>query len=134
MLSPGVVVHELPVTESILDIALRHAKQAGATRITDIHLVIGQLSSIVDESVRFYWNFVSKDTMAEGARLHFRRVAARMACLACGAEYQPDGLALACPACQSRRVRVVAGEEFQVEAIEVDFPDGENPEARGGGG
>ena len=55
-------MHELPVTESVLEIALRHAKGAGAERITNIYLVIGQLSSIVDDSIQFYWDIVSKDS------------------------------------------------------------------------
>jgi hydrogenase nickel incorporation protein HypA/HybF len=60
-------MHELPVTESLLEIALRHARKAGAERITRLNIVIGELSSIVDESIRFYWDIVSKDTMAEGS-------------------------------------------------------------------
>ena len=47
-------MHELPVTESILEIALRHAQEAGARRITDLYLIIGQLSTIVDDSIQFY--------------------------------------------------------------------------------
>jgi len=42
--SYGSTMHELPITESILEIAQRHGMQAGATRISDIFLVIGQLS------------------------------------------------------------------------------------------
>ena len=37
-------MHELTITESLLEIALRHAREAGATKITDLYLVIGQLS------------------------------------------------------------------------------------------
>ena len=47
-------MHELPVTESILEIALRHAQKADATRITDLHLVIGQLATLVDDSIFGY--------------------------------------------------------------------------------
>lgn len=111
-------MHELMVTENIRDIALRHAAQAGAARITDLFLVIGELSSIVDDSVQFYWEFVADGTMAAGATLHFRRIPAEMACQACGHRYSPRQ-ALPCPACDSSDVRVTAGEEFFLEAIEV---------------
>jgi len=114
-------MHELPIAESILEIATRHAEQAGAQRITDIHLVIGQLSSIVDESISFYWDIVSNATVAEGAELHFRRIQTEMLCLDCNQHYHPGEANLACPDCQSAKVKVIAGEEFSLEAIEVDY-------------
>lgn len=111
-------MHELAVTQNILDIALRHAAAAGAGRITDIYLVIGELSSIVDDSVQFYWDFVSEGTPAAGATLHFRRVAAEMHCPACDHRYSPRQ-DLTCPLCGSSRVRITAGETFRLEAIDV---------------
>jgi hydrogenase nickel incorporation protein HypA/HybF len=113
-------VHELPVTENILEIALRHAKRAGAERVTDIYLIIGQLASIVDDSVQFYWDMISEGTAAEGATLHFDRRPAELLCQDCTNTYQPELGDLACPACGSRSVRVLSGEEFRMEAIEVD--------------
>ena len=44
-------MHELSITENILEISLRHAKTANARQVTDLHLVIVQLSSVIDESV-----------------------------------------------------------------------------------
>ncbi len=113
-------MHELPVTESILEIALKHAQKAGAQRITALHLVIGQMASIVDDSVQFYWDFVSKDTLAEGARLTFRRIPTEFQCQDCQKRYAPDGSRLACPQCGSNRFKIVAGEEFFLEAIDVE--------------
>jgi hydrogenase nickel incorporation protein HypA/HybF len=112
-------MHELAVTESILEIALRHAQESKAKRITDLYLVIGQLSSIVDDSVQFYWDIVSRDTLAEGAKLHFKRLPARLACLDCGHEYSP-GDDLTCPSCHSSHVKVTAGDEFRLDAMDVD--------------
>lgn len=112
-------MHELPVTESILEITLRHAMQAGCHKVANIYLVIGELSSIIDESVQFYWDFVSKDTLAEGAQLHFRRIPAEMRCVDCDRTYEPRSKGLTCPHCSGSDVRVVAGEEFYVEAIDV---------------
>lgn len=116
-------MHELPVTESILDIALRHAGEAGATRITDIHLVIGDLSSIVDDSVQFYWDIISEDTMAAGARLHFQRLPILLRCLQCDHHYKPAQEDFACPQCGSERVKIEQGEEFYLESVEIERND-----------
>jgi hydrogenase nickel incorporation protein HypA/HybF len=113
-------MHELSVTQSILEIALRHADSAGAARITDLYLVIGQLSSIVDDSVQFYWDHLSQDTLAEGSRLHFRRIPTELLCRTCGHCYTPARDEFACPACGGMDVKVVAGDEFYLESIEVE--------------
>ena len=113
-------MHELPVTESILRIALKHAETAGAKRISEIYLVIGDLASIIDESVSFYWDLVSKDTPAEGANLIFKRIEAEFLCLECNDRFHPDGKEFACPSCSSLQVKVIAGDEFSVEAIQVE--------------
>jgi hydrogenase nickel incorporation protein HypA/HybF len=108
------------VSQSILEIALRHAEQAGATKVTDLYLVVGQLASIVDDSVQFYWDLIAKDTAAEGARLHFRRIPTELQCLDCGTIYAPGEEILACPKCQGVRVKVTAGEEFRLDSIDVE--------------
>lgn len=114
-------MHELSVTQNILDIALRHAEQAGAARITGINLVIGQLSSIVDDSVRFYWDIIAAGTMAEKARLDFHRIPAEMQCQTCGERFPlAGGSDFNCPRCGGDFVRVVAGEEFYLDSIDVE--------------
>lgn len=113
-------MHELPVTENILEISLRHARQAGAARITNIYLVIGSLASIIDDSVQFYWDILSKGTLAEGAKLHFRRIPAELLCLQCGQRFQPSEDDFSCPNCRSVQVKIAAGEEFYLEAIDID--------------
>jgi hydrogenase nickel incorporation protein HypA/HybF len=113
-------MHELSVTESVLDIVIRHAQQANAHRVTGIDLVIGEYASIVDDSVQFYWDIISKDTPAVGAQLRFRRIPAELACQSCGHRYHPDLDSYACPECGSSRVQIVAGREFYVESIDIE--------------
>jgi hydrogenase nickel incorporation protein HypA/HybF len=113
-------MHELSVTENILEIAVRHGQNAGAARITNLYLVIGQLSSIIDDSVQFYWDIISKDTLAENAQLHFRRIPTQLRCLECNREFTPVKEDFACPECGSIRVKVSAGEEFFLEAIDIE--------------
>ena len=83
--------------------------------------MIGQLSSVVDDSVQFYWDMIAKDTIAEGANLRFNRIPARMECQECNQVYILDGNQLeGCPACESFNVKIIAGKEFRLESIEVE--------------
>jgi hydrogenase nickel incorporation protein HypA/HybF len=113
-------MHELAVTESIKSIAEKHAKEAHATRVTGIFVTLGQLSSIVDDSVQFYWDIISKDSLCEGAALHFNRVPARLQCQSCRHEYGIEYDMEPCPQCGSFQVKVIAGEEFWLDSIEVE--------------
>lgn len=112
-------MHELSVTESILEIACKHAEKAQAIKITDIYLVIGRLSSIVDDCISFYWDMISKDTICENAKLHFKRIPAILICLECDEQYTIEEELTPCPNCGSARVRILSGDEFNLESIEI---------------
>jgi len=112
-------MHELSVTESVLEIACKHAEKAQAKKVTNIFLVIGRLSSIVDESVQFYWNLISKDTLCEDAALHFERIPATLVCTECGHEYILENDLIPCPNCGSARIKVLSGDEFNLDSIEI---------------
>ena len=113
-------MHELSVAQSILKIGLQHAEEAEAKRITDLNIVMGELSSIVDDSIQFYWDIIAKDTIAEGATLHFRRVPAELQCLTCLEKYHPTYKELICPKCGGVGAKIIAGEEFLLESIDVE--------------
>ena len=113
-------MHELSITQSLLEITLRYGERAGARRITRLNLVIGELASIVDDSVQFYWDIVSQDTIAEGADLHFERVPGALRCLGCGYTFSLNGRDYTCPACGEKRVVPTGGDEFRLESIEVE--------------
>jgi hydrogenase nickel incorporation protein HypA/HybF len=110
-------MHELSVTQGILDIALKHA---GSRTVKQVNLVIGQFSSIVDDSVQFYWDIIAKDSLAEGALLRFERIPGEMTCNACGQVFHPGKETFACPSCASIAVRVSKGREFYMDSIDVE--------------
>ncbi len=121
-------MHELPVTQGMLDVVLQAARRNGAQRVRIINLVVGDLAGILDDSVQFYFDLLSRDTPAEGAILHFERVPAEALCGECGRTFRAQApLAPACPACGSPRLTVRGGREFYVESIEVDNQDTSGP-------
>lgn len=121
-------MHELAVTESILEIVTQSATKNNAQRVTDITLSIGALSSIVDDSVQFYWNHISKGTIAEEATLHFNRIPATLQCQDCDTEFTFEEELMPCPNCNSINLKIIAGEEFQVDYIEIQKEEDNNNE------
>lgn len=114
-------MHELAATEALLAVALEAAREAGGRRIGAIDVVVGELTSIVDDSVAFYFEILSRDTPAAGAQLRFRREPAVGRCQACGAEFPvTPPLVRWCPKCESADLRVEGGRAFYISSIEVD--------------
>ncbi len=113
-------MHELSITQSLLAVVIEHAEKAGARRVTHVNLRIGGLAGIVDESVQFYFDFLSRGTLAEGACLGFTHVPVRFRCRACAHEFEPEGRAWACPSCGEIGGEITAGREMYVESIEVE--------------
>lgn len=122
--TPNNAMHELPVTQAILDTAIHAAQQAGGQRILAIDLVIGELSGIVDDSVQFYFDILSQGTLAAGAALRMQRQPASAVCLDCGHSHDAaPPLAPFCAACGSLHLQVTGGRQFQLESIEIDDQD-----------
>jgi hydrogenase nickel incorporation protein HypA/HybF len=113
-------MHELAITQGILDVTLDAASRAGARRIVAIDLLIGELSGMVDDSIQFYFDILSRDTPAERATLRFRREPAVVSCRDCGSRFEARApLSPICAQCGSARLQVTGGRELRVESIEV---------------
>lgn len=113
-------MHELPVTQNILELALTYGANAGATKITRLYITIGDLASIVDDSVQFYWELIAKDTIAEKAELEFHRIKTELRCKNCSQTYKPVSGISTCPNCQSSQIEILSGKEFYLEAIDIE--------------
>lgn len=122
-------MHEMPVTQGLLNMAL---EAAAGRRVTDIYLRIGQMAAIVPSSVELFFAHLSQGTLAEGAQLHFELAPLEMGCLDCSrpadlsqwADERPQvimarAIARGC-ACGSKRLRVTGGVSFGMTKIEVE--------------
>jgi len=110
-------VHELAITQNIVDIALKGAPDQ---KIKGITIVIGELSGIVEDSVRFCFDVVAADTAAKGAALTFQRVAALVHCNQCAFEFKLDNEDWACPRCGNLGGQILQGRECYIESIDVE--------------
>ena len=113
-------MHEYAVTESILEIIQTEAEKAGARHVDKLTVIIGELTSFVDESIEFYFGELSRGTAAEGAKLAFENRKAKAVCRDCGSSFRPRLHALfVCPQCGSAAFDLKQGNELYIESIEV---------------
>lgn len=113
-------MHELSVTEGLIQIVTDEVKNKNLPRVTGITLVIGDLTSIIDDSVQFYFDIMTKGTTLEGAVLFFKRIAPEFSCTACGRLSGGRCAGSVCPACGGKEFAVSKGQEFFIESIEVE--------------
>ena len=73
-------MHEMAITQSMFDLVLQHAEEAGTRKVGKINLVIGELTGVVGECVQFYLEFLSRGTVVEGAMLDVTLVPAKARC------------------------------------------------------
>lgn len=112
-------MHEYGITESLLRIVEDRAKEAGATQVTVIRIVVGALTGFVPDSIQFYYDTMSKGTVAEGATLEFEELPVKLRCRACSEVFQPESRHWACPKCASEEVDIEGGRELYIKEMEV---------------
>ncbi|MET0615174.1 MAG: hydrogenase maturation nickel metallochaperone HypA [Thermoleophilaceae bacterium] len=111
-------MHELSLSGAIVNTVEKHA--AGRP-VNVVSMRIGALRQVVPDTLEFYFGFVSKGTVCEGARLEQELISARLRCAECEREWEIELPVFMCPACgPSGRIEVAAGDEFEVESIEVE--------------
>ncbi len=109
-------MHELSLSSAIVDTAVRHA---AGRKVTLVSLRIGAMRQVVPDTLEFYFEFVARGTVCEGARLGHEIVRTTLSCPACVRSWEIDAPDFRCPAC-GRGGEIVAGNEFEVESIDVE--------------
>jgi hydrogenase nickel incorporation protein HypA/HybF len=117
-------MHELAVTEKILDIAVKHARMNGVNKIRSITLKIGEMSDIENEWIQHYFDYLSKNTVAEGAVLKIERTPIVLRCNKCKREIEISKNKLGdttCPDCSSQKdFSIVSGREYFIKEMEAE--------------
>lgn len=113
-------MHELSITQSILDITLNSANASNAKKVNKIKIKLGQMTGCVPEYIQEYFNLVSEGTIAYGATLEFIDVPAKLECLDCGKVSNIERFRLRCEHCSSQKIKIISGKEFSIESIDIE--------------
>lgn len=112
-------MHEMALAESVLDIVQTTARQHGASQVRAVRLAIGRLSHVEPDALRFAFDAVTRQTLAEGARLEIDATEGTAWCMKCCEAVPVARLGDACPRCGSHQLQVTGGDEMRVQDIEI---------------
>jgi hydrogenase nickel incorporation protein HypA/HybF len=110
-------MHELSVATAVVDTACKHAN---GRPVSVVSMRVGRLRQVVPDSLRFYFEIVTRDTVCAGARLELEEIELQLECGECGSRWSPELPVFRCPECGSAEVSIEAGEELEVDYIEVE--------------
>ena len=113
-------MHEMSIAQSVLDIVLQESRNHKINRVLSVAVKVGELSAVETESLRFCFDFLTKGTPAEGARLDIEEVQVTCRCQECGSKFTVQELVFTCPSCQSPKVEMLSGRELSVESFEAE--------------
>jgi hydrogenase nickel incorporation protein HypA/HybF len=117
---PVSYMHEQSIVESLLALALKNAEKAKARKILSIDLVVGDYTGVVDDAVSFYFGFLSRDTIAAGAKINYTHVPGQLRCRDCDLLFPLQKRDYRCPKCEGKRVEIVGGRELYIANMEVE--------------
>lgn len=115
-------MHELSVTQNILNTVLKHAAVNGVGKILSIRLQVSKLSDLEDEWIQRYFDYLSKDTPAQGAILKIEHMPVIVKCEGCSRSYETEPANIGntvCPFCGDKKVSLVPGRRYIIKDMEA---------------
>ena len=107
-------MHELALSESIVELLIACARREGMQRIHAVSVEIGAGAAVDASALAFCLPIVAEGTVADGADFRMTHVPLRALCNACGEAYAPANLAAVCPACGSADRNITDGRQMRV--------------------
>jgi len=114
-------MHEIAIADAVIEQVQGEVRRAGASgQVTRVALVVGRLSGVNPDSLRFALDLLAKGTMLESARIEIVGQNAFCRCAACGDRAEIDDLEARCRQCGSSDVAIEGGRDLLLESIELE--------------
>lgn len=125
------MMHEVSVVSGIIDAAVAELKNHNVTKVDELTVIIGDLTSLGEEQMQFAYEVMIKDTPLEGSIIRFEREPVNLRCK-CGFEGPADTISndfynhvvpvLSCPECKGG-VEITSGQTCRIKSMTVQEED-----------
>lgn len=112
-------MHELSICESILNVIEDAARRDGFTRVSRVRLEIGRFAGVEIAALRFGFEVVTRNSLAEGATLEIDEPPGRAWCFDCSGTVTLSDRLAPCPRCGGARLQPTGGDDLRIKDLEV---------------
>lgn len=114
-------MHELSIANELVETAAEAAREAGALKVTVVHLRLGQMAGVVKSSLEFCYELAAQDTLLEGSRLEIEQLPVEIYCPTCQEVVElPSVQWFHCPRCDTPSDDIRQGKELEIESLEIE--------------
>ena len=113
-------MHEMSLCEGILEIMEAEAEKQQFQRIKKVWLQIGDLATVEIEALKFCYDVVVKNTLAQESELVIEHMPGKAWCMQCSQAVAVKTKFDACPDCGNYQLQLTQGEEMRIKELEVE--------------
>ena len=113
-------MHEMSLAEGVLQLIEDAARQQNFAKVSTVWLEIGQLSGVEVEAMKFCFDAVTRDSVAQGAKLEIIALPGSGWCMACALSVPMTEVFGECPHCGGYQMQVTGGTEMRLKELEVE--------------
>jgi hydrogenase nickel incorporation protein HypA/HybF len=113
-------MHEMSLAEGVLQLIEDSAKTQDFSRVKTVWLEIGQLAGVEAEAMKFCFDAVVRDSIAQDAELVIIELPGQAWCMECSGTVQVHALYDECPKCGGHQLQVTGGNEMRVKELDVE--------------
>jgi hydrogenase nickel incorporation protein HypA/HybF len=110
-------MHELALSESIVDLVVDAARYERIAQVTRVVVELGAAASVDSDALLFCFPIAAAQSLAAGAELVIEKIALQVRCDSCRVDFAPDELFAPCPRCGGFGGEVIAGREMRVTSF-----------------
>ncbi len=121
-------MHEGSITTQIVQSVLKEANHRKAKKVVEVDLVMGSLTFLNPEQVRFWYKMLTEETIMKDSKLVIEEKEGTVRCPECGYaggfKYADDSAlhmpmpTLQCPKCDGK-VEIVSGKDCLIKSIRM---------------
>lgn len=113
-------MHELSIAQALVEQVEAVRAAHDGRPVVSVGVRIGTWRLVVQESLDFYYQTLTRGTPLEGSRLEIETVEARGRCPRCGGEFPVEAPLIVCPACGTVGGELVQGQELDLVSVELE--------------